>query len=581
MFYLNFEQNRPEKPIEAHLECRYDVHLPENVLRHPVSPDVTCIADGIDSVLTSYDATLIAAPTGFGKTYWVLHEILPRVIQGGGKMLLVSNRVAVSYQQKLEIMKLIDTSEICCLTPEGVLRKTDFGPVNIMTLQALDLFLSTPDGKEYAREVSVLVVDEVHYFTADVSFNPNAARLLKVIPQLFNKSVRIYMTATPEDVLRPLAQAEANAKRPMIERTGARFSPLALGQAPVINLYRYESSKYQSLPIRYFEEYDELYPVIENSGDGKWLIFVSNKSVGESIKEEISDAVFVSSDSKGSVAWNELLSEEQSHHHVLITTSVLDCGVNIHDDKLKHVVIPFEDRVTFMQALGRKRFENEPNFTLYIKSINRKRLNGLIYRNRELLYLVDDMRKHRNHNGYVDRFRHEGDPAKNSLVYLDYDNRYKLNDLYCHSLYRQQQYYEELMELIDQYGKSAFPRRVHQWLGQPDAYNEPNWLGHDASQQAREDLLMFLRNNESKLLTSEEERMLFSNKLYEFYKIITGKKKRKGRGKGGYLKMDALNNCMEEMGISGVVKSSGKGDGWILTVETTNTETEMGSEQVE
>lgn len=580
MFCLNFEQNHPEKPIQAHLECRYDVHLPENVLQHPVSPDVTCIADGIDTVLTSYDATLIAAPTGFGKTHWVLYEILQKVNQHGGKMLLVSNRVAVSYQQKFEVLKLVAPSELRCFTPEGVVKRTDFGPVKIMTLQALDLFLSNPAGREYAKEVSVLVVDEVHYFAADVAFNPNAMRLLKVIPQLFNKAVRIYMTATPEDVIRPLAQAEANAKRPMVERIGARFSPLSVGQAPVINLYRYESSKYQSLTIRYFDEYDELYPLIENSGDDKWLLFVSNKSDGESIKGKIDDAVFVSSESKGSDAWNELLSEEKSHHHVLITTSVLDCGVNIHDDKLKHVVIPFEDRTAFMQALGRKRFNGKPNFTLYIKSISKKRLNGLMHRNRELCYLAEDIKHHHNYNGFVDRFRHEGDPAKNALLYLDYDNHYKLNDLQCHSLYRQHRYYEELMELIDQYGKSAFPRLVHQWLDQPDAYDERNWLNYNAGKQVREDLEIFLKETNNRLLATEDEQRSFSDRVHQFYFAITGTKKRKGRGKGGYLKMDALNNCFEELGIKGAVRNGGTGGGWIFTIET-DVDMEVASKEAE
>ena len=160
----------------------------------------------------------------------------------------------MSYQQKLKVMKIVNPSEISCLTSEGVLKKTDFGPVKIMTLQALDLFLAAAQGKEYAKEVSVLVIDEVHYFTADVAFSPNAARLLKTIPQSFNNAIRIYMTATLDDVLRPIAEAEADVKRPIMERIGVRYSPLMLGQSPVVNVYQFTSDKYEQLPVGTLEK---------------------------------------------------------------------------------------------------------------------------------------------------------------------------------------------------------------------------------------------------------------------------------------------------------------------------------------
>ena len=290
---MDFRKLKAEKPTNVHLSREYDAHLPDNVRLHPVSPDVTCIADGIDAVLDNFNATIIQAPTGFGKTYFILHEVLPRVVQAGGTMLLVSNRVAVSYQQKLEVMEMVDRSEIGCLTPEGVLKKTDFGPVKIMTLQALDLFLSTAQGREYAKEVSVFVVDEVHYFVADVSFNPSAARLLKVIPKFFIEATRIYMTATLEDALRPVAEAEASAERPMVERTGARFSPLMLGQSPVVNVYQFTSDRYSQLSVRYYKKDDDLYREIKESGEDKWLIFVPSKEDGATLQETIGDLYYV------------------------------------------------------------------------------------------------------------------------------------------------------------------------------------------------------------------------------------------------------------------------------------------------
>ena len=563
---MDFRKLKAEKPTNVHLSREYDAHLPDNVRLHPVSPDVTCIADGIDAVLDNFNATIIQAPTGFGKTYFILHEVLPKVVQSGGKMLLVSNRVAVSYQQKLQVMKIVDPSEIGCLTPEGVLKKTDFGPVKIMTLQALDLFLSTAQGREYAKEVSVFVVDEVHYFVADVSFNPSAARLLKVIPKFFIEATRIYMTATLEDALRPVAEAEASAERPMVERTGARVSPLMLGQSPVVNVYQFTSDRYSQLSVRYYKKDDDLYREIKESGEDKWLIFVPSKEDGATLQETIGDdAVFISADSKGNDAWNQLLDEERLPCRVLITTSVLDCGVNIHDENLKHVVIPFEDRTMFMQALGRVRFKRSPQFTLYVKAISQKRLNGLLYRNRELLSCAAEIQQHRYYNSYVDRFRLEGDRVKGALLYLDYDGRYKFNYLLYHKLLRQERYYKELETAIDQYGDAAFPRIVHSWLGQPDTYNDRNWLGYGITKQAQQDLLEFLRECDGKLLATEADQRAFSKKVHQWYQVITGDKKRDDRG-GGYLKTAALNDCLEKLEINGTVKSNGKSGGWIFSM---------------
>ena len=563
---LDFRREKQETPVKAHLNREYDAHLPNNVRLHPVSPDVTCIADGINAVLDSFNAIGIQAPTGFGKTHFTLHDVLSRVSQTGGKMLILGNRVACSYQVKLEALELVAPSEIGDQTPKGLLKRTDFGPVKIMTLQALDSFLATPEGKKYAKEVSVLVVDEVHYFVADVSFNPTAARLLKVIPQLFNKATRIYMTATFDDVLRPLAEAEAKADRPLIERTGVRFSPLMYGQSPIIDLYQYRSDKYSSLPIRYFLRDDDLYREIEESGEAKWLIFVPSKEDGATLQETIGDdAMFISADSKGSDAWNQLLDEERLPCRVLITTSVLDCGVNIHDENLKHVVIPFEDRTMFMQALGRVRFKRSPQFTLYVKAISQKRLNGLLYRNRELLSCASQIQQHSYYNSYVDRFRLEGDRVKGALLYLDYDGRYKFNYLLYHKLLRQERYYKELETAIDQYGDAAFPRIVHSWLGQPDTYNDRNWLGYGITKQAQQDLLEFLRECDGKLLATEADQRAFSKKVHQWYQVITGDKKRDDRG-GGYLKTAALNDCLEKLEINGTVKSNGKSGGWIFSM---------------
>ena len=570
---LQFEKEKKEPEIKARLISKYDdAYCPDNVTGPIVVSDVTTIAEGISRDLTDYHATLIESPPGFGKTWFILHEILPRVREAGGKLLLVSNRIAVSYQQKIEVLKALNGDELEDYTEKGLLKKTDFGEnddnpdtVKILTLQALEPFLRSPKGIAYSKEVSVLCVDEVQYFTSDY-FCPSAARLLERLPQIFNHAVRVYLSATPEDVLVPLSEAEQAAQRPIMERMGITPSPLCWGERPSITWYRFVDNRYCDLPIRYYREESELLDQIESSGQDGWLIFVQTKSSGEALVEKLGDeAVFISADKKGTKAWNELLRKEKLPCRILVTTSVIDCGVNIQDENLKHVVVPYEDHAMFIQALGRKRFKGE-QFTLYVRAISKKRLKDLIYQNERLLDFADKIDQSASCNWALEKLLNDGTPAERSLLSRGNDNRWGPNAPYIHKLHRQRYFYQQLQKLFELYDDSAFPRLVHQWLGQPDAYDDRNWLGYSATNEDMQELLSFLGEYSGRHLTSEEEQRKFSDELHCFYQKIT-KNKKEPKGKRKFLEMAALNNCLKELGISGAVRNGGAGGGWHFSME--------------
>lgn len=566
---LHFEKEQPQPTIRARLISKYDDdYCPDNVNGPIIVEDAATIAEGIFRDLTDYHATLIESPTGFGKTWFILHEILPQVVETGGKLLLVSNRIAVSLQQKREVMRLLNSDEIDDYTETGLLKKMDFGKdgtVRIMTLQALEPFLRTPEGIAYSKEVSVLCVDEVQHFTSDI-FCPSAARLLEKIPKMFNRAIRIYLTATIEDVLVPLSEAEKAAQRPIKERMGITPSPLSWGEGPSVTWYRFIDKRYENLPIRYYKKDSELLECVKASGKEGWLIFVGSKSAGEALAEELGeDAAFISADKKGSKEWRKLLTEEKLPCRILVTTQVIDCGVNIRDDNLKNVVVPYEDHAMFIQALGRKRFRGRPNFTLYVKAITSKRLNALMYQNEQLLRLATQIKESKSCNWALEKLLNEGTPAERSLLSLGNDNRWGPNAPYIHKLHRMRLFYKQLQAYNDKYGDSAFPRIVHQWLGQPDSYDDRNWLGYDAANQAQQDLLDFLRKYDGKLLATEDDQRAFSEKLHQCYYAITGDKKRDDRG-DGYIKTAALNDCLRKLEINGSVKSNGKGNGWFFTM---------------
>lgn len=87
-------------------------------------------------------------------------------------------------------------------------------------------------------------------------------------------------------------------------------------------------------------------PVINRTVGEKWLIFVSSIQRGKALQQRIKKetgrkAVFLSSENKADKRWKTLSTEERYDEDVLITTKVLDNGVNISDKGVRHIVIPF------------------------------------------------------------------------------------------------------------------------------------------------------------------------------------------------------------------------------------------------
>ena len=105
----------------------------------------------------------------------------------------------------------------------------------------------------------------------------------------------------------------------------------------------------------------------------KWLIFIHSKATGEKLTEYLNRkfgdgfAVLITSDEKESETFKEIVEEEKFSCRVLVATAVLDNGISINDENVKHVVIDIFDRVQFLQMLGRVRVnKNGQKINLYV-----------------------------------------------------------------------------------------------------------------------------------------------------------------------------------------------------------------------
>ncbi len=524
--------------------------------RHRESSIAEALADKIPQ-WTAWVPILIWAATGFGKTFFVLHHLVPYVLATGGRLLLVSNRLASSVQQKRELMKLLKHYLEGGLNDLGLQRLEDFGPVRIMTLQKLQGFINSAEGREWCKGVTHLVVDEAHFFTSDFLFNQWTGALLHQIPQVFCHAVRVYMTATPEEVLYPLAKAEEKASLP-IEELYRRYyqSPPYVWGAPEkkhLEVHQFAAS-YDHIRLRYFRGTDELVQAIQAAPDSeKWLVFISSIKKGEALCKKLASKIgegnvcLVTADDKGGPTWSTIVNEERLHVRVVLTTAVLDCGTNIVDPALKNVVIFTIFHTEFMQALGRKRCKNDETFTLFVPTPNPQYLSllrGQISRQRALVRVLES-----GSDEEKERVRRElwnsDEQALKSMVWFDGSHPLRLNDVAAHAVRCRKDQLDELEKMTTAFGDEAFPRIVHKWLRQEDGYREDGWLGADRVAECRVALLEYLEGHCNEILPDDEKKRL-QDMILRLLKLETNRGNRRDRPQ---LQHGALNHRLIDLHI--------------------------------
>lgn len=183
--------------------------------------DAPSVSEGIRPYLQQIDpsrSALISAQTGYGKTTFILKEYIPYFFRAPHRVLLiVSNRIAL-YEQ---IRKALSNSRLffietqhddhCVIFgnpfPQGPNHWVILCKYHNLSKQLLDILQTAPP---YLFTYSI-VLDEAHYFTSDALFNHYTSYTLETLITHAYFATRIYMTATPDDVLPLLCYYENRA----------------------------------------------------------------------------------------------------------------------------------------------------------------------------------------------------------------------------------------------------------------------------------------------------------------------------------------------------------------------------------
>lgn len=274
------------------------------------------------------DKILIRAGTGRGKTHFV-KTVLPCYADTNNRILFLSNRKSLNQQTQNEVMQMGGQWLIEC-----------------MTYQKLEKQIL--DEKVSLKEFKYIVCDEAHYFFMDSTFSESTNISADYIKDCTQDKIVIMMTATPK-------------------RLKAYFG------IDDKHLYEIDTEYDYITQIYRYSKFETIIKMLNTLPKGEKAIFFTSAEKAYNASKQVYDASFICSESnsrKRSINKKELKSiQEQSRFdsRVLCTTIVLDNGINIIDEQVKHVVVDIMDIDTVIQCIGRKRILSaNDTITLYV-----------------------------------------------------------------------------------------------------------------------------------------------------------------------------------------------------------------------
>lgn len=329
---------------------------------------------------------LIAAPTGSGKTTFALNKLSQIAQEQQGSVLFLSNRAALIAQQKN--IKKTSKMPTPSVSSESLDEVYIFENVILMTYQKFFRGDFLNELTEKLPIIRCIVLDEAHFFLSDAPFNSYTNDILERI-QGIKKAMRIYITATPEEVEQLIAHLEYNIR---INEERRRRIGLCCSDDQAFNVYPLKKYSfpvsYDYVTLKFFSDWNMIESLVKQSSD-KWMIFVSSKKEGNVLQKKLGDEIaeYIDADTKSKkpMRLQSLVRRKKFSSKALICTSVLDSGINIEDLNVKYVVIDTANSVQAKQMLGRKRHDDHENITLYVRQMNKKDILN-IYTNSQRRY---------------------------------------------------------------------------------------------------------------------------------------------------------------------------------------------------
>ena len=465
--------------------------------------------------------------TGTGKTTAIIgaDEILGLMDRIKDETIIyLCNRWALKNQVKLSLCKKeninIKRNEDGAIDYKWLESQKTIGNVTVMSYQELQEIIFTSNKIKhdnpndwYMRDdifnlgdYNYIVADEFHYIVRDAGFNAKTMLSYKeFLKTWYDESVLLLLTATDCEVKTSVETFVDN----WCELTNSEDFIKAFGKNKVFkrDYYKYMDGgiDYSYLNIKYFKCKSDMITTIKNS-DKKWMWFVSSVPKGKSLTEELKsvgvDADFVSSNENLKLK-QDIIENERFECKVLVTTSVLDNGINIKDDEVVNIIIESFDEVTFIQMLGRKRINilNAQCVNLYIPMRNSSHYTKKIEQLEDKMKIIRLF--YENKNKFEKKTSYNLEKLQGAF-YKDYDNELCINETYSYRLVKDMTYYKDCARALND-DCWFFIKEQLRWLGMEHTFDESNLIENVISDREVEALEKFLKDNyeDDSLFTKE------------------------------------------------------------------------------
>lgn len=337
---------------------------------------LTSIINGKDVDKLEYGESLcIFSPTGSGKTKAI--EQMASTISKNEKVIILTNRRACKIQLIKDIFKQFKD------VPEELIDK--FRPdrnIEVMTYQDF-----VRKKQHYNEKKLLLICDECHCFAEDSTFSVYPQQMINFLKDNLDNTKRLYLTATPDDVLPIIWDIEALSVERLYPLTNDNLKEF-LRETPTEKSTRIKHTYLMMSDWSYltFKTYDpdnkeKLVKYINKvCSDGqKSLVFINDIAGGSNLKEQFSNCQHIYSNEDKKVELHEIAVNEKFMSETLITTKVAENGLSLHDEKLSVIVAETYDPVALQQIIGRARVKrkNSREITVLISNYSISNLGSI------------------------------------------------------------------------------------------------------------------------------------------------------------------------------------------------------------
>lgn len=426
------------------------------------------------------ESVFIEAPTGIGKTSLVLNQLVPDAMKDQREVLFLSNRYLLKEQIKYSVAK---RQGIPVEDANWLEEIDEFEGITILSYQKIQTLVEVNNAGRYLdiKRYKYTIFDEIHYILEDSIFNPYIVYLVQFIQKCQN--TKVFMSATLAETkdylidsgilgkVIPYSNVRLNA---MVERElldGYLFR--SLGYEKYIWHYTIPKQK-RKIDVKYFSDFTQIVELINRSSE-KWLIFVSNKASVESWKSAIRKSVdVIYADDKDQEIVDQIVKYERFEKQVLITTKLLDNGVNFKDCLLCNIVIDTISRVEFLQMLGRKRIQGDDSLKLYIPKKSRRYFTG--YYNLSVLKSLDFVNIGKTSEDLIKEcFANSTVYEMARRFYIVRDGTLVLNPAGAYKLSLMAKFLCDMQEAMQE-DEWAFIKEQLKWLDMQEDFSEENLL---------------------------------------------------------------------------------------------------------